>query len=170
MSTPTNLDRTLFPGALDIFPEVRNGDGPENVIHGWHPNKVQNALAAIQRQCRYSVISHGAGGPLLYIMQQEIRLARDLDSRTYNFLFEVPAGDANRYFGGQPFNRAHGLLVSATAWKVASGSPVFFHCHSAARIDNGQENGRQAKVVCVRGGDEWHAGNHIEAELIICKP
>lgn len=168
MASSNPADQVVYPQAVDFFPEVADGNGPENVIHGSHVNLLQNALKAIQKHCQYSVIGRQNGGPLIYVMQRTLTLTKDSESRRYAVSFEVPLDDANRYFDGKPFYRTRGLIVSATGYRMLNGQRDYLHVQAAG--DARDENARQCFVRCWRMGGEWRRGHTIDCQVMILEP
>lgn len=171
MSNLTVQQISTFPGTLDNFTEVQNGNAPANLIHAGGVNYVQRALMNLEVQAQFSAIGPvktAGDGPLLYCMEGSVRIRSNTGRRMYHFELEVPLADANRYFGGQPFVRANGLLVSCMGYKVVRGNRAYYRVQSAGDVL--VESGRTCKVRCWKQSDEWKTGDHIDVSVMICKP
>jgi hypothetical protein len=160
----------IYPAALDTFREVVDGVGPNSLIAAELPNKIQNALTAIERRTQYTPTTPYATGSIMYVAKRAYTLPNDLDDPGLRLAVNVTldAGVCSQYFQGSPFNRAFCVFPSCVGYKIVNGARVYFPVR--AGINAVQENGSvTCQVNCVKD-DKWKKNHVAEITLMVVNP
>ncbi len=161
---------TRYPGGIDTFPEVVNGQGPDSLITADLINKVQQAVVALEGETQYNAITGNASGSLLWYVRKYHRVQEDASDPNSRLVVRISLDRsiAQQFFGGNPFSASYGIMAYANAWGQRDGRRVHFVCRAGVNTLAGDNS--LTLAVVLHKYNAWKAGDQVEITLVMARP
>ena len=171
MAAPS--DRTTFPGSLDLWNEVADGNSEVNIIYANHINRGQNALIKVEEHCLYTPAS--TNGHLIYTQNMIIRLSRTVNSNKLEIRLTVNQRIADDFFAGTPFIKTNGVIVNVIN-QVKVANRTYRYVEAGIHIPD--ETKLAATAIAIKRSSKpgfsknlkWDKKHDIFLNLTIIKP
>jgi hypothetical protein len=162
------VNNVAYPTNVDWFYEVQDGSKPLNTIWADYTNKLTRTIGEVQKHVQYTATSPNPTGALIHTIVYEEVLRRPLRRDLLTVALTVDPQVAQSYFGGNPFARRYGLMVSAACFKYTSTGKEYTPVRAAVNV--GRELGNLTALVNASIDRDWYRGDHLETVLTIIRP